>query len=349
MKKTDSKANREAYAKLSSLYKEWIQQCRSIVGANTIASYKASLKLFFLEYLAKVKHIVSETFTLEDALSRDQITGWEKWLANERGNKPQSINIRRSNLIAFLEYISTKDLMYVQYYTAAKNIHCLKAIPVKTHSLTDQALELIINMPDVHTKAGLRDTVLMGLLYATAGRLNEALSIHIEDLCLSKNGEGESYVTLLGKGNKYRSMPLDKSIVEQLRLYISRIHGPSPNPKDYLFFSSYKGIKAKLSERAISKRLKAYAAEAHKLNPDVPLDFHSHQFRHTRATNWIKEGHQLPVVSKLLGHENIETTMHYLDITMEMMADAARQLKSPEAKNIRQEWTDEDVEQLFNF
>lgn len=59
MKKTDSKANREAYAKLSSLYKEWIQQCRSIVGANTIASYKASLKLFFLEYLAKVKHIVS--------------------------------------------------------------------------------------------------------------------------------------------------------------------------------------------------------------------------------------------------------------------------------------------------
>ena len=174
MKKTDSKANRDAYAKLSSLYKEWIQQCRSIVGANTIASYKASLKLFFLEYLAKVKHIVSETFTLEDALSRDQITGWEKWLANERGNKPQSINIRRSNLIAFLEYISTKDLMYVQYYTAAKNIHCLKAIPVKTHSLTDQALELIINMPDVHTKAGLRDTVLMGLLYATAGRLNEA-------------------------------------------------------------------------------------------------------------------------------------------------------------------------------
>lgn len=41
--------------------------------------------------------------------------------------------------------------------------------------------------------------------------------------------------------------------------------------------------------------------------------------------------------------------MHYLDITMEMMADAARQSKSPEAKNIRQEWTDEDVEQLFNF
>ena len=157
MKKTDSKANREAYAKLSSLYKEWIQQCRSIVVANTIASYKASLKLFFLEYLAKVKHIISETFTLEDALSRDQITGWEKWFANERGNKPQSINIRRSNLIAFLEYISTKDLMYVQYYTAAKNIHCLKAIPVKTHSLNDKALELIINMPDVHTKTGLLD------------------------------------------------------------------------------------------------------------------------------------------------------------------------------------------------
>ena len=53
MKKTDSKANREAYAKLSSLYKEWIQQCRSIVVANTIASYKASLKLFFLEYLQR--------------------------------------------------------------------------------------------------------------------------------------------------------------------------------------------------------------------------------------------------------------------------------------------------------
>lgn len=349
MKKTDSKANRETYAKLSSLYKEWIQQCRSIVGANTIASYKASLKLFFIEYLAKAKHIVSESFTLDNALSRNQIMEWEKWLADERGNKPQSINIRRSNLVAFLEYISTKDIIYVQYYAAAKNIHCLKTVPIKTCSLTDQVLELIINMPDVHTKTGLRDTVLMGLLYATAGRLNEALSIHIEDLCLCKNGEGESYVTLLGKGNKYRSMPLDKSVVEQLRLYISRVHGPSPNPKDYLFFSTYKGIKAKLSERAISKRLKAYAAEAHKLNPDVPLDFHSHQLRHTRATNWIKEGHQLPVVSKLLGHENIETTMHYLDITMEMMVEAASQSKTPEAKNIQQEWTDDEIEQLFNF
>lgn len=79
---------------------------------------------------------------------------WEKWLADERGNKPQSINIRRSNLVAFLEYISTKDIIYVQYYAAAKNIHCLKTVPVKTCSLTDQVLELIINMPDVHTKTG---------------------------------------------------------------------------------------------------------------------------------------------------------------------------------------------------
>ena len=99
MKKTDSKANRETYAKLSSLYKEWIQQCRSIVGANTIASYKASLKLFFIEYLAKAKHIVSESFTLDNALSRNQIMEWEKWLADERGNKPQSINIRLHALI----------------------------------------------------------------------------------------------------------------------------------------------------------------------------------------------------------------------------------------------------------
>ena len=51
----------------------------------------------------------------------------------------------------------------------------------------------------------------------------------------------------------------------------------------------------------------------------------------------------------LLGHENIETTMHYQDITMEMMAKAAAQSKTPEARNIQQEWNDDEIEQLFNF
>ena len=76
---------------------------------------------------------------------------------------------------------------------------------------------------------------------------------------------------------------------------------------------------------------------------------HSHLFRHTRATNWIKERHRLPIVSKLLGHEYIQTTMDYLDITPEMMNDAILDSVCSNTYAVDQEWNEDDINTIFDF
>ena len=75
-------------------------------------------------------------------------------------------------------------------------------------------------------------------------------------------------MTVIGKGSKIRSMYLMSGLVDTLKKYISVFHGENPEPEDYLFYSSWHGLKAKLSQEAIRKRLKLYAAKAHAVCPD---------------------------------------------------------------------------------
>ena len=92
---------------------------------------------------------------------------------------------------------------------------------------------------------------------------------------------------------------------------------------------------------------KRYALKAHELFEDVPLDLHSHMWRHAKATHWLEDGINIVEISKLLGHESLETTMKYQDITTKQQLAALATLedenntptvklwKQPNAGNIR--------------
>ena len=150
----------------------------------------------------------------------------------------------------------------------------------------------------------------MELEYGTATRIDEVLSLKIRQINLKAN---KPYITVIGKGSKIRSAYLMSGLVTTLKKYIGTFHGEEPNPDDYLFYSSWHGEKAKLSQKAVRKRLKVYAAKAHEICLDVPLDLHSHMWRHAKATHWLEDGINIVEISKLLGHESLETTMKYQD------------------------------------
>lgn len=299
MMMTDKKKSRDEYGKISFLYNKWINS--DLNSEHTRESYRTSLKLFFKYFLKEDKHIAMDSFSAQKALCKDMIEEWELWLL-KRGNSNQTINLRRSNLMSFLEFIASEDLEYIHYYTEAKTIHHRKNTHKKQQALSLAATEAIINTPDIKTRTGLRDTVLMGMMYCTGARLGEILSVRIKDLTLPTKNDKTGSVLFHGKGNKYRCMPLDGNIIGQICLYIKRQHGNEPSPDSYLFYSPFKGKDGKLSARAIEKRIKVHTQQARKQCEEVPADMHSHLFRHTRATNWVKEKHRLPVVSKLLGH-----------------------------------------------
>ena len=104
------------------------------------------------------------------------------------------------------------------------------------------------------------------------------------------------------------------------------------------FYSKIKGKYTKITARAIQKRLKQHAAKAHKTCDEVPLDLHPHNYRHAYGTRRIKQGRQLAVVQREMGHRCIQSTMTYID-TSSMMEQAQEAAESEEVRKIQPTWT----------
>jgi len=99
-------------------------------------------------------------------------------------------------------------------------------------------------------------------------------------------------------------------------------------------FKSY----VKLTQPAVDKRLKAIAATARNTCSEVPVRLHAHQFRHAKATHWLEDGINIVQISFLLGHENVETTMKYLDITLDSERKALQTLETESERKIKPKW-----------
>ena len=84
--------------------------------------------------------------------------------------------------------------------------------------------------------------------------------------------------------------------------------------------------------------LKKYANQANHICPDVPIGLHAHQFRHAKASHWLEDGMNIVQISFLLGHEQLETTMVYLDITTEEKAKALATLEDDNDKKVSPKW-----------
>ena len=143
-------------------------------------------------------------------------------------------------------------------------------------------MEAVLRAIDTSTDAGARDFVLTLFLNETGARLNETLSVRMRDI--HADGKGKVTVTVTGKGGYVRTLYLTPVLTRKLKEYILRVHGESPNPEAYLFFSKIKGLNTKITARAVQKRMKELAAKAHEDCEEVPLDLHPHNYRHAYGT-----------------------------------------------------------------
>lgn len=94
------------------------------------------------------------------------------------------------------------------------------------------------------------------------------------------------------------------------------------NPEAFVFYSRNTGVFGKLTQPAVNKMLKKHAACAHKICDEVPIELHAHQIRHAKATHWLEDGMNIVQISLLLGHEHLQTTMVYPDISNDKKAAA---------------------------
>ncbi len=300
---------------------------------HTLKSYKDTLTLYvtFLELQGVIPRQLSRS-----CFERPMIEAWILWLKNDRRCSPETCNVRLGALRAFLEYLGAQDVSLLYIYQEAKLIKRQKCSKKKVNGLSREAVSAVLNAPNLSTKAGRRDIVFLTVLYGTAARVDEILSLRIADLHLDTP---KPYINLRGKGGKIRTAYLLPRAVGHLQMYLREFHNSTPNPESLLFYSRVGGGKSnKLTEAAIDKRLKLYAQVANRVCPDVPLRLHAHQFRHAKATHWLEDGINIVQISFLLGHEQLQTTMRYLDITTEDKVRALETLENDQEKGVKKKW-----------
>lgn len=301
-------------------------------STNTIKSYKDTLTLYvkFLESIGVTPNSLDKKH-----FEKGFIEEWVKWMSITRGCCPDTCNVRLGSLRVFLEYFGSRDVGFLYLYQESKTIKRQKCVKKKVDGLTRNAVTAIMNEPDIETNTGRRDFTLLMMLYGTAARIGEILSIKVAHLHIDSP---KPYVNLYGKGGKMRTAYLLPRIVGNIMGYLREFHGANPNPDDFLFYSRVGEFRGKLTAPAIDKRIKKHAVSAHEKCKEVPLGTHAHQFRHAKASHWIEDGMNIVQVSFLLGHENLETTMKYLDVTSEEKANALATLESEKGKSAIKKW-----------
>lgn len=304
---------------------------------HTLKSYRTALFLF-LVFLESEKGIQASSLKPE-CFARINIEQWVGWLTNTRNCSGDTANNRLASLRVFLKYLGSRDISYLYLYHDAAAVPRKKGFRQKVGGLTKEAIQVLLRAPDLSSRTGRRDLAFMVLLYSTAARLDEILSMKVGQLHL---GIRKPYANIIGKGNKVRTLYLLPKTVAHLEKYLCEFHGESPEDDAYLFYSRNTGKHGKMSQPAVDKFLKKYARECHESCHDIPLNLHAHLFRHSKASHWLEDGMNIVQISFLLGHENIQTTMVYLDITTEDMAEALATLEEEKDKTMVPKWKNAD-------
>lgn len=291
--------------------------CIRNLSHNALKSYGEGMGIY-IDFLESSKGVTSNTLCGE-CFRKDWIEEWIAWLKEVRKCSPQTCNHRLSILKNFLRFLAHKKIRFIKYDCDAAEIKRMQQPKKQVEVITKDTIKRIFASINTRTLIGKRDFALFNLLYSTGTRIDEILSLRLSALHLD---ETKSYILVLGKGNKQRTIYLLNSMVRILKHYVKLFHPANPLPSDFVFFPIYGHANKKITSEAISKRLKMYVRIASQGLHEIPADFHCHSFRHARATHWLEDGVNLAQIQKLLGHESIETTMKYVGVSSEQMVQA---------------------------
>ena len=271
---------------------------------RTIDSYRQAF-IGFLSYMDSVKGIPPRKLSMPD-FTYENVTGFLDWLENTKGNSASSRNQRLAPLKGFASYLIMEFPEYIDECTR------IMSIPAKKHEnrtisyMKPEGITLILSMPDASTDSGLRDKLMLSLLYTAGLRVTELISLRVKDVSFSEPRS----ILVHGKGSKQRLVPLARNMVPMLRDYFNRFHISASSDGEKWLFENHHGWQ--FSRQGINYLVDKYADKARGIDSSlIPADCSPHKFRHSIAMEMLDNGIDLIYIKDFLSHENISTTEIY--------------------------------------
>ena len=220
-------------------------------------------------------------------ISTDDIRQYLTLYQVQRKSSKVTIDNIRRILASFYSWLEDEDYIVK---SPVRRIHKVKTAKVIKDTYTDEALELMRD-----NCGTLRDLAIIDLLASSGIRVGEMVTLNRDDINFN-----ERECVVFGKGNKERLVYFDARTKIHLQNYLESRTDDNP-----ALFVSLKAPYERLMIGGVETRLRELGK---RLNlPKV----HPHKFRRTLATTAIDKGMPIEQVQQLLGHQKIDTTMHY--------------------------------------
>jgi site-specific recombinase XerD len=285
--------------KLEVLVRQFIEylELEKNCSRLTIIKYQHYLGVF-LKYLED-----NNKKTTIKSLNMENIRMFRLYLARQPGRfgdmKIQTQGYYVIVMRSFLKWLVRNDYEVLQPEK-------LEVPKFRDHSikfLNSEQVNKLLNQPILSTKIGLRDKVILELLFSTGLRISELVSLNRNQIDLKTREFG-----IIGKGGRGRVVFISKRTLPFLGRYLV-----SRSDKEMALFIRYGGnlsSSSRLTARYIQKIVRKYVLQA-----KLPVDATPHTLRHSMATDLLREGADIRSVQEILGHKNIATTQIYTHVT----------------------------------
>jgi site-specific recombinase XerD len=218
---------------------------------------------------------------------------YRSYLLAVKKQKPATVNRKLSSLSAFCEWAKEAGLITANPVDGISQVGEVRAAPKWLDKNEQYAL-----LRAVQERGRKRDMALITLMLNTGLRVSEVSALNVDDVKMSPR-KG-SVVVRGGKGEKFRTVPLNVDTRKALRAYLAERSGVEDG--EHLFVSQRGGSLQPAGLYYLVSRY-AYGARLEDVTP--------HTLRHTFGKNLVDAGVRLDRVAQLLGHESVGTTRIY--------------------------------------
>ena len=266
------------------------------LAVNSIASYRRDLLEFAVHLRQNSKRFESVT--------REDIRSFIRTLY-ARGLRARSVARHLVSVRNFFRFLLREAKLGADPTSGIDAPEIERSLP---KYLTESEVESLLAQPDLETPAGLRDKAMLELLYATGLRVSELIGLRAGDVDTSLG-----VVRCQGKGNKERLVPVGKSALRAVEVYLQRARGALVKryATDALFVNQHG---RPLSRVGFWKIIAAYGRRA-----GITTRLTPHLIRHSFATHLLERGADLRSIQLMLGHSDISTTQIYTHVVKDRL------------------------------
>ena len=309
---------------------------------NTIETYRRSLNSY-IDYLEAEKLIKRKDICYKD-FNKNNLKDYLVYMKDIQKLSPKTCNLRITAIRALLSYAADESVDITAIYVNSKAIKGLSVTEHEIEYFEKAQLKVLLSAPSEDARIGRRNRMILIIGYDAALRVSELISLKVSSLHLDAE---VPYVTVLGKGQKYRNIPLMNKTTRHLYNYLKEFHKDKreDNP---LFYTTTHGVIHALSEDAIQNVLKKYVDISRK-KVMMPEKVHFHMMRKTRAMDLYQAGCPLSYIQQLLGHESVSTTTgFYAFATLKTLAESIE--KANPSGNEEKIWKNKSImKQLYRL